>query len=223
MGISTAKNRKIAQALVDGPRYDLAGPTVHDDIRRAINRYGVAAVRAAVKELAKPKRGRPKINDWKELAPVFKAEAEEWLSGGDPIAARSNYSIAKAFAEANPGQSPISTHQRVERKLAKKPYGRRWFMLVTAMEKSEHHYPYGLYIRALEELAALDDGHPTWKAALKWARSDVADYTAKVGNPPPSEATIAEVRSGARNALLALTTPLKLSDATPLLPPRGRI
>ena len=42
----------------DGPKFDLVGPTVDDDIRRIIARYGTEAVKQAVKRVTKPKRGR---------------------------------------------------------------------------------------------------------------------------------------------------------------------
>ncbi len=194
----------LARMLAEQRKWDLVGPSVEDDLRRAINRYGKKAVLDAAKKLAKPKRGRPRINDWSDLRDVVRADAEEWLEGGDPIARRSNYSIAKEFAECHPGQSPISTHQRIERKLAKKPYDRRWHMLATAESLTRHHYSYILHIRALEELGAIDNGHPMWIAMLSAARSDLADYEAKTGDRPDIELTMKEVQDVARDALLAI-------------------
>lgn len=186
------------------PKYDLVGPTVEDDVRRAINRYGANAVQEAVKKLAKPKRGRPKINDWREMIHVFEADALAWLSGSDPISARKNYSIAKEFAEKYPGQSAVSTHQRIERKLAKKPYDRTWYMLVTAEQMSRESYSWKHHIRALEGLTEADS-HPVWTDILHRAESDVADYEAKKGEPPADALTMKEVEDGARNAMMSLS------------------
>ena len=185
------------------PKFDLVGPIVDDDIRRAINRYGREAVKDAIKRLAKPRRGRPKINDWRELLHVGEADAREWLEGGDPIAARSNYSVAKKFAHANPGQSAISTHQRIERKLRQKPNGRLWYLLVSAENLSRDNYSWKQRIRVLEALSEVDS-HPVWSNFLESAKSDVADYEAKKGEPPADALTMKQVEDGARNAMMTL-------------------
>lgn len=186
------------------PKYDLVGPIVDDDIRRAINRYGPEAVKDAIKRLAKPRRGRPKINDWRELRSVIEADAKEWIEGGDPISARTNYAVAKQFAEANPGQSSISTHQRIERKLAKKPHDRLWFMLVTAENMTREKYSWKQHTRSLKDLSEADS-HSVWSDLLHRAMSDVADYTLKKGGPPADSLTMKQVEEGARNAMLSLS------------------
>lgn len=185
------------------PKYDLVGPTVDDDVRRAISRYGPEAVKAAVKARTKLRRGRTKINDGRELRHVGEADAREWLEGGDPIAARSNYSVAKLFAETNPGQSAISTHQRIMRKLRQKPFDRLWYLLVTAESLSRENYSWKQHIRALEGLTEVDS-HPVWTDILHRAESDVADYEAKKGEPPADALTMKEVEDGARNAMMSL-------------------
>ena len=185
------------------PKFDLVGPTVDDDIRRVINRYGVEAVKGAVKHLTKPRRGRPKINDWRELQSVMETDAREWIEGGDPLDARTNYSIAKQFAEANPGQSAISTHQRIERKLARKPYDRRWYMLVTAETMTRDNYSWKQHIRALEGLQDTDT-HPVWASMLERAKSDAADYQSKLGEPPTDSLTMRQVEEEARKAMYPL-------------------
>lgn len=112
----------------DGPKFDLVGPTVDDDIRRIIARYGTEAVKQAVKRVTKPKRGRKPEKDWPELREVIESDARDWLAGGDPFSSRSNYSIAKDFADKNPGHSHPATMKRIERKLVQK---RVWMTLVT--------------------------------------------------------------------------------------------
>jgi ribosomal protein L18E len=186
------------------PKYDLVGPTVDNDIRRAINRYGADAVKDAIKRLTNPRRGRPKINDWKELASVIEADAKEWIAGGDPIATRSNYAVAKQFADANPGQSAISTHQRIERKLKKKPFDRHWYLLIAAENLTRENYSWKQHIRSLEGLAKTDS-HPVWQGFLDTAKSEVADYEAKQGELPADALTMKEVQDIARNGMIKLS------------------
>lgn len=191
----------IAAALRDHkPRMDLVGPTVDDDIRRAITRYGAEAVKDAVKRQTKPKRGRKPERDWPELRDVIQADAREWLEGGDPLATRSNYSIAKDFADKNPGQSHPATMKRIERKLVRQ---RAWMTLANAEILSRDGYPYTAHIRALEALSELDTHH-VWAWLRDRAKSTVADYEAKHGAPPASAMSMKQVEDATRNALLTL-------------------
>ncbi len=195
------------------PKMDLVGPTVADDIQRAIWRYGADEVKAAVKEATKAKRGRKREPDWSELRDVITADARLWLSGEDPFSARSNYAIAKEFAERNPGHSPISTHKRIERKLSRGPYDRRWFVLVTAQNLSRNDFPYPLHLQAIEALAELtkETDPEIWRTSLDRKRAIVADYEAREGSPPSPEMTFEEVedavQKGALNALAAPVRP----------------
>ena len=186
------------------PKFDLVGPAVDDDIRRAINRYGREAVKDAIKRLTKPRRGRPTMNDWHELRNEIEADARDWIEGGDPIAARTNYALAKQFADANPGQSAVSTHQRIERKLSKKPHGRVWFMLVTAENMTRESYSWKQHIRALEALSK-EASASLWESFLDRAKSDAEDYQSKLGEAPPDELTMKQVEEGARNAMMSLS------------------
>lgn len=190
---------------------DLVGPTVDDDIRRAIWRYGAEAVKKAVKEATKAKRGRKREPDWSELRETIEADAREWLDGKDPFAARTNYAIAKQFSERNPGHSIISTHKRIERKLSRGPYDRRWYTLVSAESQSRDCGPYGAHIRTLQALSELPETTQpnVWQLALDRARSTIADFEAREGNLPPDEMTFREVeevvkRRSGLNALLDL-------------------
>jgi hypothetical protein len=201
---------------------DLVGPAVEDDIRRAINRYGADAVQLTVAKLTKRKRGAPKMNDWVELGPVIEAEAMDWLAGRDPIAARSNYNIAKEFADKNPGHSHPSTMKRIKRKLSKKPHGRHWYILAFAYEKSKDGYPYGIHLRALEELHKIDE-HGFWDGLLDLANCDLQDYEAKIGKGPPTDLSMKEIQDVARkpvpvvNAMLAAADPNSAGMAGGLL------
>lgn len=193
------------------PKFDLVGPTVDDDIHRIIMRYGAEAVKEAVKRQTKPKRGRKPEKDLPELAEVFEADARDWLNGGDPFASRSIYSIAKGFADRNPGHSHPATMKRIERKLVKR---RVLITLATAEGRSRDGYPYATHIRALEALCNADS-HPVWSSIRDRAKSSVADYEAKVGEAPPPHLSMKEVEEVARNAFL------KLSDFAGPKPPRG--
>ena len=193
--------KKLAAALMDNkPRMDLVGPTVDDDIRRAISRYGADAVKEAVKIQTKPRRGRKPEKDWPELNEILKADARDWLAGGDPFSTRSNYAIAKKFADNNPGHSHPATMKRIERKLVQK---RVWMTLAFAERFSREGYPHGVYIRAVEALTAVD---PAWTFFRDNAKSNIVDYEAKKGEPPPAELSITEIEAATRNELLTLGT-----------------
>lgn len=187
------------------PQMDLVGPTVNDDIRRAIWRYGAEAVKNAVKEETKAKRGRKQERDWPELREVIQSDARDWLQGIDPFAARSNYAIAKDFAERRPGHNTISTHKRIERKLSKRPYDRRWFTLVTAENLSRDAFPYAAHLRALEALTDLPEGMTAqvWQTWLDRARATLADYEAREGEAPPAEMTFREVEEKVKSRSVA--------------------
>jgi hypothetical protein len=176
------------------PKFGMIGPTVEDDIRRAISKYGKTAVKAAVAELTKPRKGRPDEKDWPGLRHIMEADAREWLDGGDPFATRTNYSIAKEFADRQPGQSHPSTMKRIERKLAKKPYDRRWYMLVTAEHIARDSYPHSDYIHVLEELSA-GDYHDVWSKMLTRAHDQVARYAEINGSPPSPNVPMRKIES----------------------------
>src|SRR3546814_15104128 len=66
------------------PKMDLIGPTVDDDTRRAIARYGADAVKVAVKNATKAKRGRKKEPDRSEERRVGKECVSTCRSRGSP-------------------------------------------------------------------------------------------------------------------------------------------
>lgn len=195
----------LPKIALGGARFDLVGPTADDDIRRAIARYGTDAVKAAVARQTKPKRGRKSIKDWAELRDTIEADARSWLSGGDPFVVRSNYSIAKEYADRKPGHSHPATMKRIERKLALR---RRWITLVTAENISRSAYPHAQHIRTLVALAEeFPDKYSQW--SLDQAQSHVADYEARHGHPPPPEMPINEVEAEARVPVTGLASKLR--------------
>ncbi|MPT49245.1 MAG: hypothetical protein E2598_12650 [Sphingobium sp.] len=177
--------------------WDLVGPTVDDDVRRAIDRYGAEAVKEAVKLQTKRKVGRKPEADWPELHRVLQEDARKWLDGEDPFSERSNYSIAKDYAAQNPGQSCPATHRRILQKLSER---RVCLTIIHAWLISETDYPYQTHLRALGELGTFEGWADRAAVMLKEAHANIADYTAKNGRPEDNM-TIKEIEKGARMAL----------------------
>lgn len=183
------------ERVLNRPGFDLVGPTADDDVRRAIERYGAAAVKEAVQRQTTPKRGRKlEPNDLPELREIFVADAKDWLAGGDPFKTRKDYSIAKTLADRGPSHSHPSTLRRISRKLGKK---RVWQTLVEAMYLGEKDYPYAAYIRTLK---AMRDQEQEWAFLLDRAQSSVEDYKAKFGNAPPAKMSMEEISVAVRTA-----------------------
>lgn len=184
------------------PKLDLVGPTVDDDVHRAIQRYGAEEVKRAVKAATKKKLGRKKEPDWSELRHVIEADARDWLTGKDPFSERSNYAIAKEFAERNPGQSAVSTHKRIERKLSRGPHNRVWWTLVFAENQSRDCYSYLQHIRALRALADLPDAwsREMFGFMLERALRTLSDYEDREGAVPLDTMTFAEVENAVKAA-----------------------
>jgi hypothetical protein len=63
------------------PQFEMIGPTVEDDVRRLIGRYGKEAVQAATRKLTTRPRGRQPEGDWKLLAPYLSQDSADWLEG----------------------------------------------------------------------------------------------------------------------------------------------
>lgn len=195
-------NEPMRPPLPLGP-LELPGQTVDDDISLAITKYGIDAVKDAVKR--RSKRGRPKVKEGAELKLLIEEDARFWLEGGDPFARRKNYSIAKAVADSKPGHSHPSTMKRIERKLNGKPYGRTWLTLVTAMQISRREYSYEQHLRVLQALKE-EDPAGTWDIGLDLALGYVAAFT-KWHGQPAKELTMEQVEEGAKAPVGALLTP----------------
>jgi hypothetical protein len=185
------------------PVLDLIGPTVDDDIRRAIHRYGPAAVKASIARLARKKPGPHKDEDWRILDEQFlKEDASHWLDGGNPFQRGADHSAAKWFEEHHPDENvqPGSVKKRIYRKLKKH---RRYYVLVNAYWMSE---AIGSYQRHLDTLRALSNASKTnavWHSVLYNAESVLRDYKIKLRRAPPSEMTMREVEDAAGKAVFA--------------------
>lgn len=169
---------------------DLTGPTVENEVGRLVVRYGVKAVKRAVREQTKSKRGAPpKDDDWRQIDEILKQDALRWLDGGDPFAERSNYSIARKFYEPHPQREFEKVHRRIMRKLQDR---RRYYTFVHAEMASKDQYPYGDYLRVLAALVASGRLTNTWQTRLRLAEESIAIYTAKYG-PPDTELAMHEI------------------------------
>ena len=179
-------------------KFDLVGPTVDDDVRRLIRRYGTGAVKEAVRQQAKSKRGVKAKPDWLDLEPILKQDAARFLEGGNPFTERGNRTIAKEVAEDRPGQSNDATFDRVRKKLIR---DRRYYTLVHAAWLSEISYPHAAHLNVLRALVRLGR-HGAWADHLLNAQSALADFVAKYG-PPAAHLTMREVEDAAANAIPA--------------------
>lgn len=195
--------------------------TVNNEVRRLIRRFGADAVKRAVKEEAKAKRGPKKKPDWKELREFIEADARAWLEGRDPFKSLTNHALAKAFAERHPGHSAISTFDRIKRKLRAGTYNRRWYVLVTALELSRDAYPHAAHVRTLDALSKLPGGQEVWRTMLGRVHAKVADYLRYKGQAPAPTLTMAEIEEAVRDAqnplkaLSGVGKPLSLFEAVP--------
>lgn len=181
------------------PKYDLVGPTVDDDLRRIIRRYGREAVLDAVKRETRKKRGRKAEPDWPEIDKILKLDARRLLEGGDPFTERTNYSIATEYTERFPGHNPAATHRRILKKLAEK---REIFTLLNARLISENEYSYLAHLSILQRLEQRLPGWG-WDVRISLIENAVRDYNAKHGAPDDGM-TIDEIERGARSELLDL-------------------
>ena len=180
------------------------GRTLDQQMRALVTRYGSDAVRDSAKRATAKRKGRKPEKDWIGLKPWVELDAEDWLHGRDPMALRSNYSIAKAFAEEHQGHNRYATKQRIERKLSAK---RRWFMLVVAQERSETEFPVDIHIRSLWELIEVDS-KLHWQSVLEYALGKVARYRELLGEPAPDKslATIDDELTKASGTILGSWT-----------------
>jgi hypothetical protein len=187
------------------PKFAPVGPTVTDDVRRLISRYGSESVKQAIKQLTKPKRGRKPEKDWLLLAPYLKQDVADWLDGRDPIELRSHYAVANAVAADHPGHNQTATAARVMRKLSAK---RRWMFLASALSDSETASPYNTHLRTLSELSQFDD---VWSRLLDYAERDVERFR-EIHGEPAAEMTMEEIKRRSQNVLTPFRGPNSLAS-----------
>ena len=154
---------------------------VENDVRHLIRRYGVQATKDALNRQTNHKPGTKLKEDWQILDAFLKADARRWLEGRDPFNERSDYSIAKWFAENHPGKNVEfdSTLRRIKRRLSK---DRRYYALVEAFWLSET-YSHQMQLKVLRELCRVPRSGATWRNALKKAEDTLSDYRTFFGAP----------------------------------------
>lgn len=187
---------------------DAHGKAAEEAVRVAIARYGVEAVKAAVQRLTKPKLGRKPVKDWPELRQFIEADARAFLAGGDPFTARTNYSIAKAFADQNPGHSHPGTMKRIMRKLDER---RVWTTLVVAENMSRQDYPLSDHFRVLQALCRLEP-EKSWQIWHSEAEALVRKYEHMFGSKPAHELSLKQVDE----AVLSKQEPFALGVTSPI-------
>jgi hypothetical protein len=160
---------------------DNGGDPLEYALMELASRHGSEAVRDAARRLYARRSGRPPDPDLEKLGDVFREDARDILEGRT---SRSNYAVAKAFANARPGHSREATQKRIERKLRK---NRRWVALLMAANASAAARPYTVYLDVLRQLVALggDKDGATAQALIADAELTLATYRSRIGEPPP--------------------------------------
>ncbi len=132
------------------PKLDL-----ETEIRRLVNLHGADEVKKVALSLTKKRKGRKQERDWPILGPqIVPIDAAIWLDGKDPVAVRSNRSIAREFAQNHPGHNAFATFRRIQRKLSKR---RKWYWETYAFTNLAVDRPYKDYFRTIEALSMRDD------------------------------------------------------------------
>lgn len=157
------------------------GQPLDELIADLVNWYGPDAVRDAVARIAKKTRGRKMETDWDEISFTLEQDAHDWLSGKDPFKIRTNYSIAKAAADANPGHSYPSTLRRLMGELAKR---REHLVYLCAWSISQQHFPFDSFFRTIN---ALNESDPSrggyFKKSVQEKLGALAAYREQFGEP----------------------------------------
>ena len=159
------------------------GQTLDQLISELVGWYGADAVRDATARLAKKRRGRTIETDLSEITYTVEQDAIDWLNGLDPFKLRSNYSIAKNAASANPGHSYDATFRRFMGELAK---CRVPMVYNIAAGFSLVDYPFGMLFRAEQALASIDSWMARAVAGLANDKRNLLDqYQELLGTPDP--------------------------------------
>ncbi|MEY5007221.1 MAG: hypothetical protein RL764_537 [Pseudomonadota bacterium] len=156
-------------------------------IARLSSKFGQAAVLKAVEGTKRRKMGRPSEQDWKELHQSMLADARLYLRGGDPLAEKSNYAIAKELSERKPGHSQDSTVRRLLRKLSGK---RLKYVRINALLIAAAEHPLSVYLNLLSELRNLDPQSTIWQRYEAATEEVLAAYKDVFGVAPPVDASL---------------------------------
>jgi hypothetical protein len=166
---------------MSGEKFSLPILDLELEVYRLIRHFGAEAVRDEVAKATKKKRSRKPEKDWPLLEENRRLDANDWLEGRDPFNARSNYAVAKRFSEQHPGQSAISTMERIERKLKARRYP---LMLSKGCQIAKAEYPFAVYLRVLETSQREKTNRETWAAIYKSDCQRIEEYRSLIGEPP---------------------------------------
>lgn len=176
------------------------------ELQKLAARFGRERLVKAAAKMGKGRRGRKALNDMPMLAADIAMDAMDWLDGKDPLEARSNYAIAKRFAQSNPGQSVPATHRRMMSKLAEH---RKTLMLVRATEIARQDRPIVDLVRALDALFAHDKRYERYVTGeLETIAGQLARYREQHGAPFPIDRDARELEMAVNESANALLTGL---------------
>lgn len=176
----------MANALTPNGFYSLGSLALNLDgeIEKLVKQHGPDAVREATKRLTKKKAGRKQVVDLNLLRDWFERDGDDLLDGLDPFLLRSNYAMAKFFADQEKPHNRAAAHRRMMRKLALR---RKTIAHIMAWERAEKIRPFGDYFRACDVLEAFDS---KWHDIAQWSadnlRSKIERYISRHGEIDPA-------------------------------------
>jgi len=190
----SGRRRASPGAMSEEGSVNLPEPDLRFELQKLQIRFGRAALIAELERMTKPPMGRPRLNDRERLTPQFEQDAWILLAGGDPYK-QTDYKIAKAHSEADPGHSRESTARRLRDYLKAHRADAVLFRVIVARPED---YPHAAYIRALRWPIPTKYTVPdALRAAAAQLASDaeaaISGYREKLGEPPAAM-TLAEIR-----------------------------
>lgn len=186
--VSTRGLQSIGSAALNA-----SSPTLDQEVQRLCLRYGKKEVAAALKKVRSSRVGRPPEPDNPALWDIAQADARDWLDGHDPFKLRTNYSIAIAEADRNPGHNRDATKRRFERKLGKK---RRFWMYLAAEQITRTEYSAIKRVEALRT-AADDSSFPPFNDWADEVQIKIDDFEQRFPNEIGSK-TVQEIEAALR-------------------------
>ncbi|MDR6853612.1 hypothetical protein J2Y54_003132 [Sphingomonas sp. BE123] len=212
IGASSGLNR-VAKLLANPPA---AGwHSLDAALERLVREFGAAEVRSAALRLTKQKRGRKAERDWPLLQEQMMRDARALLRGASAADLPTNYAIATAFVEQNPGHNPASTHRRIMGKLTK---GRDWITWYHVIDIAKKEEPFIAFFQASYRYP---DGLIFQEHRLREAdrmRGVLERYRGFYGEPPADmtmDAIEAKTKEPIQNPLMAFLPSLGFRGSQP--------
>ena len=178
------------------------------ELERLLARFGKAVVGKEAKRLTKGTGGRKYKDDAGLLWELVKSDVQAVIDGIDIFEKRTKYSIAKEFAEKNPGHSNAATHQRIENKLN----NRKNAVILAAIIEVIESYPHVKFVDISDKY-----GHLKFFKNLFDLHLGVIEEYRKLIGAPPEEMSMAHIGREVNrlralppvNVLQALCHPIK--------------